>query len=400
MTSTRSGMLRSVDIADNCAPDERLRLGLGVTKKPVVAVMTSAHSPFDIRIFLKQCRSLAGAGYDVVLIVPHERPEVRDGVRIHSLSWPKSRVQRMIRTTLQVYRAVRSEDAAVCHFHDPELIPVGLLLKLRGHRVVYDVHEDLSFDILDLKPYIPKLARRPLSVIADLLERGASKCFDRIVAATPAIAARFAPHRTTLVQNFPIVTTPLPALSEYASRPPWVLYAGIISVQRGIHEMIEAVGLLPESTGVRLKLAGKFSPQSLEQELQRLPGWKRVDFVGWQTRDQLDSLMDQCRLGLVTLPPAKSYEASQPNKLFEYMAMGLPTVASNFPLWRQIVEGTGSGMLVDPLNVREIASAIHWLLEHPCEAEAMGQNGRSAVRSKYNWDSEAAALLKMYRTLV
>ena len=163
--------------------------------------------------------------------------------------------------------------------------------------------------------------------------------------------------------------------------------------------MIQAIALFPEAMEVRLRLAGNFADEPLEQEMRALPGWRRVDFLGWQSREQVDRLMAQCRLGLVTYHPGRTHNESQPNKLFEYMSLGLPVVASNFPLWREIVEGTRCGIVVDPLDPKAIAGAMQGLLAHRAEAEAMGQRGREAVRLKFNWSVEAEKLLALYRSL-
>jgi glycosyltransferase involved in cell wall biosynthesis len=368
--------------------------------RPIVAVLSSVHPAFDSRIFFKQCRSLARAGYEVELIVPHEASQMRDGVRILGLPVPASRTQRMFRTPFQVYRAALRSGATVCHFHDPELIPIGLLLKLRGRHVIYDVHDNLASDILGHKPYIPALARWPLSIGARIFERLAALIFDRVVAATPAIAAGFAKHNTTLVQNYPILAPGELADDDYERRPPWALFAGMISAARGIREMIEAVALVRGAGSMRLKVAGTFSPASLLQEMSALPGWRNLDFLGQQSREQVDRLMTQCRLGLVLYHPDRSHDQAQPNKLFEYMSMGLPVIASNFPLWRDIVEKTGSGLVVDPLDPHAIAVAIERLLANPREARTMGRNGWEAVRTMFNWDVEAAKLLSLYRTLI
>jgi len=87
-------------------------------------------------------------------------------------------------------------------------------------------------------------------------------------------------------------------------------------------------------------------------------------------------------------------------KLFEYMSAGIPVVASNFPLWKEIVEGNNCGICVDPLKPKEIADAIRYLLEHSEEAKEMGENGRKAVEEKYNWETESKKLLQIYRELL
>jgi len=131
-----------------------------------------------------------------------------------------------------------------------------------------------------------------------------------------------------------------------------------------------------------------------------MPGWQRVDFRGWCGRDELRRILAEAALGIVTFLPAPNHIESQPNKLFEYMSAGLPVIASDFPLWRKIVEAANCGLLVDPRDPAAIARAIDWLLEHPTQAQEMGRRGQQAVAARYNWDHEVQALLKMYRGLL
>jgi len=104
-------------------------------------------------------------------------------------------------------------------------------------------------------------------------------------------------------------------------------------------------------------------------------------------------IIAQCHVGLAVLHPIPNYVESYPTKTFEYMAMGLPVIASNFPLYREIVEGAECGICVDPLNPEEIAGAIRWIIDHPAEAEQMGKNGHRAVEERYNWGKEEKKLL-------
>jgi glycosyltransferase involved in cell wall biosynthesis len=179
-----------------------------------------------------------------------------------------------------------------------------------------------------------------------------------------------------------------------------ITYVGGIGPTRGTREVVEAISILPNSLQAQFVLVGRFKPPELLDELQKMPGWERVKFVGWQSRERVRNLLSKTRVGVVTLLPVLNYVQSYPTKLFEYMSAGIPVVASDFPIWRQIVEEVGCGLLVDPLNPQDIADALTWLLEHPEEAEAMGRRGQKAVYTSFNWDTEAQKLIRFYEKVV
>jgi len=104
--------------------------------------------------------------------------------------------------------------------------------------------------------------------------------------------------------------------------------------------------------------------------------------------------------GLVLYHPVPNHTDAQPNKLFEYMSAGIPVISSNFPLWKEIVEGHQCGICVDPLKPDEIAKAIQWILDNPEKAKKMGENGRRAVEEKYNHTVEEKKLLTLYKLLL
>lgn len=368
--------------------------------RPRVVHMTSAHRVPDTRIFLKECRALSDAGYEVVLIAQHEIDEDQYGVRIKAIPSPCSRFARMLGTSTKILRRAFAERADIYHFHDPELIPAGILLRLAGKRVVYDVHENVTKQILS-KAWVRSGLRRPVSRLIHYLEWAGACVFSGIIAATPAIATQFPPRKTVVVQNFPILDElTIPDPTPYAERPPWIAYVGGISAIRGIREMVTAVGKLPIDCESRFKLIGSFVPESLRNEIETLPGWGHVDYLGWQSRLEVAAVLDQSRIGLVLFHPSPNHIEAQPNKLFEYMSAGLPVIASDFPLWRQIILGASCGVVVDPLDPDAIADAIQWLLENPVEAQRMGERGRRAVLETYNWTAEAQHLLQFYREVL
>ena len=361
-----------------------------------VCILTSVHPPFDTRIFHKEARSLVKAGYDVSLIAQYDIDEIVDGIRILPLSKQKNRLERMTKTVWAAYRKALEIDADIYHFHDPELILIGLLLNRRGKRVIYDVHEDVPRQNLS-KAYIPALFRRPISLMIGALEAFSAKRFDGVVTATPFINRRFLELGANAinVNNYPIDSELYTAETQWEKKEKAACYIGGIAGIRGAFEMVEAIG----KTGYRLILAGDFEP-GLEDQLKRLLGWRQVETLGFVDREGVRATMARSMAGMVLFYPEPNHIDAQPNKMFEYMSAGIPIIASNFPLWREIVEGAKCGICVDPLNPEEIADAEVYLFENPKEAEEMGKRGRIAVEEQYNWSMEEKKLLRLYKVLL
>jgi len=361
--------------------------------------LTSVHPRYDTRIFVKQCRSLAALGHAVTLVVADGRGDERvDGVRIVDVGRLQGRVNRVLRTTRRVLQAARRLDADLYQLHDPELIPAGLRLKRLGKAVIFDSHEDVPVQLL-AKPYLGSWTRRLLSAGFATCEGHAYRRFDGLVAATPYIRERLLGlHPNTVdVNNYPM-------LQEFDAAPDWdgkvaeVCYVGSISAIRGIRELVRACELL--RSPARLSLVGSFAEPALEREVARFPGWKRVDAHGHLDRGGVQAALRRAVAGLVTLHPVTNYLDALPVKMFEYMAAGLPVIASRFPLWQDIVEGNECGVCVDPGNPAAIAAAIDHFCLHPQVARRMGESGRRAVEARYNWRGEAAKLASLYDGLL
>ncbi len=365
-----------------------------------IAHLTSAHPRHDTRIFLKQCRSLARAGYEVALVVADGRgDEMRDGVHIHDVGAPMGRLDRMRNVTRRVLDKAVALDAAVYHFHDPELIPVGLRLRKLGKRVVFDAHEDVPKQLLG-KPYLNPLSRRLLSWGFAAYEAWACRRLDGIIAATPFIRDKFLRIHPNVadINNFPLLGELAAGEIDWSAKCAQVAYVGGITRIRGILEVVQAMALA--RSGARLQLVGKFSEAEAERTAKGGAGWGRVDPLGFLDRDGVRDVLQRAVAGLVTFLPAPNHIDAQPNKMFEYMSAGVPVIASHFPLWREIVEGNECGLCVDPLNPQAIADAIDRLAADPATAEQMGRNGQKAVQERYNWGIEERKLLAFYDALL
>lgn len=359
--------------------------------------LTSVHPRYEIRTFIKECNSLAQHGYDVSIVVSDGNgDEVKDGIEIIDAGAKSSnRLMRMTSTVLRVYRKAKKLNGELYHFHDPELIPVGLRLKKIGKKIIYDVHEDYGEEILN-KSWIPKLLRKLIAKAFERYEKHTVKSFDGIVTATPHIRRKFdnLNLNTIDINNYPILNT----VARTSSKTPKVKivnYTGAIGSIRGIFEMIRAI----EFTDATLVLAGTFTTPEDYNLAKSMKGWAQVDYRGQVDRSEVAAIFKQSAAGLVLYHPGPNHNDSQPNKLFEYMAAGLPVIASNFSLWMEIIERNKCGICVDPLNPKEIAAAISWVIENPADAASMGRNGHKAVLEKYNWETESKKLIGFYKEL-
>lgn len=364
-----------------------------------VVHVTTVHPRDDIRIFRKECVSLARAGYDVVQVVGDGRGDAEaNGVRIVDIGKaPAGRLARMRLQPRRALAAVRLLMPALVHLHDPELLPLGVALAREGVPAVYDAHEDVPRQILT-KQWIAPAVRSALAWGFERYEDSRVRRLTAVVAATPYIAQRFmsvAP-RSIVVANYPHLEELAPPAAP-VRRERAVCYVGGIMRTRGAFEMVRAVARV---SGVRLLLAGQFEDAELERALRAEPGWAQVDYLGQIGREQVRGVLARASAGVVTLLPMPSYLDALPIKMFEYMSAELPVIASDFPLWRDIVVCQACGVCVDPSDPQAIAEAIRAIVDAPARVQAMGRAGRAAVLAQYNWPQAERELLALYRALL
>ncbi len=366
-----------------------------------VCHMTSAHEEEDIRIFHKECISLARAGYEVYLV---ERGDSYDKNGVHIVGVgkiPASRLKRMTQGAKTVYRAAKALDADIYHFHDPELLPYGLKLKKEGKKVVFDSHEMYTEQIRE-KPYLPHWLAKLISCAYESYERRVLGHIDGLVYTCLKDGihpfAGKCRHITT-IDNTPILGELYDQYDPSAQKEARsVVYVGGLSYARGITHLIAAAA----KADCTLYLAGMFDSEEYRRSVEALPEYSCVKYLGLLGREQVVALLQRCYIGAATLLNIGQYNQDDnlATKVYEYMSLGVPVLLSRSAYNERVMNKHHFGLCVEPDNVDEIAAAIGYLLDHPDEARQMGENGRRAVQEEFNWSVEEKKLLALYEDIL
>lgn len=353
----------------------------------------AGHKPLDTRIFHKEAKSLKSAGHEVVLIIPHEKDLVEDGIQILSVPLPKKGWEQLVKCPWKIFLKARKQPkSSIFHIHDSELLVAGIALKIFGRKVIYDAHEDTPLQIA-YQHWIPWLIKGPYTWFYRIVEKLAGWWFNAIIVAEPVISKYFPSEKVTLLRNFPIVAT----FEKKIEREPInrLVYVGLLSRPRGVMEMLEGHRIATELVQVEFVLGGKFAPASLEEEC--LSKYK-VEYRSWLPYEEMVATLMKAKIGIIVPHPIQRYKTNYPVKLFEYMAAGLPVIASGEGESADFVREAEAGMLVNPLDPQEIATAIIYLTQHQDRAEEMGKRGRQLILDKYNWEVESEKLIQLYNS--
>lgn len=357
--------------------------------------VTSVHDATDVRIFRKECCSLATI-YDTTLIAPNVEDTELNGVHIKGVTLPHSRIKRML-SLRRVYTKMKEVDADVYHFHDPELMSLGVRIKRKlGKKIIFDSHEDVLIQISE-KEWIPSIIRKPLQLLYEKYERHCLKKYYALVSVTPSIVDRLSSINpsTYMVTNYPIYRE-MEDNRQFGNN---ICFAGGITADWMHDEILDAINDLP----VRYLLAGYLNDNAYFEQLKSNESWKKVDFYGQIPHSQVAQLMEKSIAGMVLndyVANVGYHLGSLGNtKLFENMMCGIPVIATDFILWKEIIETYHCGICVNPHDTNAIADAINYLIQHPAEAREMGNNGQKAVKEKYNWETQKKTLLDMYKML-
>ncbi len=362
--------------------------------------LTTVHSWQDPRIFLKQCRSLSDAGFYVHLISRDGMDEVKDGVMVHKLKKTYgSRIGRMLLGTASAWKQAMELKPDIIHFHDPELIPGSFRAKKAGIQVIYDIHEDYTTSISGRK-YIPSIVSGAVKSLIRYYEDKAHRELHTIIA-EDYYAERF--PDAVPIRNYPVLENMGDSLPEHKNQPDKILYTGTLDFPRGALLMAE---LHQKLDGIGVRMVGRCSSdmyaaihEILGEETSTVVPHGITDYVPFEEIVKAYQ-SGEYFAGLALFPRSDHFARKRLTKFYEYMYFGLPVLCSDYPEWKDFIEGNEAGYTCNPDDLSEASSVVEKIRE---EWESIWQQRRPKMRGliqqKYSWEAEARRLIEFYQSI-
>lgn len=365
--------------------------------------ITTVHARTDPRIRYKEADALARAfPHETALFVQDghgDEVDTDSSLRIHDTgSRPKGRLRRMIFGSMRMFRAVRRAHPEIAHFHDPELIPVGVLLSFFGIKVIYDSHEDVPKQIL-AKTYIgPKWVRGALSRVFSIIEQVACYRFAGVVVPAKPMLDKFSKFSCLAVHNFPradlmVDAEPMPRSDDRFI----IIYAGSLSHVRGTLDLVDAMSLLSAERFV-LHLAGTWNSSEFEATCRAHPGWKNVNFLGKLPYSEVASYISQADLGVQITRDIPNHRGGLPTKVFEYMFCKTACLLSDTDEKRAFF-----GDLVSYVKAGDADRIADTIKRIEADRDAIAEQTEKSyqyAKRHFSWDGEGEKLVSFYENLL
>lgn len=363
-----------------------------------ILLLSTVHPPTDPRIVLKIAPALA-CKYRVYCCLPHAKATLsQDPVHYIALPYFKYLLLRLLITHFWVLARCLLVRPQIVHIFVPELIPIAGLFRLIGAEVIYEIQEDLAKKFA-IKRYNKAFIFR---FLWEKCDRWARNHFS-LVFTEDAYVENDQPisQEWAVIHNY-VSLELLHDPSNYPSSPPQFIYNGVISWERCLDTMVEAFTILKkEIPDFKVHLFG--NQQLSSHNAKRLMGAAIVKdhliFHGYQDLRKIAYICKGATAGIALLRPVADYAESYSTKIFEYMALQLPVITSNFKLYQDVIENHHCGFCIPPDDARLLAQKLSWLSQNPEAVMRLGKNGRAATQTHYNWYQEQQKLILLYEKL-
>lgn len=373
-----------------------------------VAIVTSIHLDFDARIW-KHARSLAKAGILVHLVCPWKvnSAPAELGITFHAFRRVERRSLRMLLVPWRVLRALRRclRGVDIVHFHDIDLLPWMAALSL-FKPVVYDIHENYPEEMM-VREWVPKWARwlmfhavRSVQWLGSLQVRNLVLVARSQEADLPRLWVR-----KLYLRNYASLELVTGVVDNYSTRPDAVVFTGAHHISNGSLLLLEIASRCAERfPDLQFLVTSRFASEAfreqfqLELRLRRLEG--RIQVLPYVRPDQIMSVLNRATIAISPNLRVAQQINGVHTKLFEYMAAGLPIVASDLPHQVHVIGRAGAGLLARPEDPESFVARIGEIIGDRSRARTMGAHGQRAFRDYYSWESQVPALVRFYEEVL
>ena len=361
--------------------------------------LSSVHQRYDTRVFFKECVTLQKNGYNTHLVIADGfGDETKYDVKIIDVGKPTNRFSRIFVTTIKVFLKAKKIDADIYHFHDPELAPICLLFRLLGKPVIFDVHENIGEQFKN-KHWLSPVFANFFSFLFSFLNIIFTKSFSIIIAESSysqIYKNQNSKHKFEAILNFPELQffEQFKNLNRTGNE---FFYIGVISNDRGLDTILDALNILHyKKYEFKMHFIGRVLDEIDWTKYNTIK--EKIVFYGRMNLDEGYVISSKCIAGLAVLKPIGNYIGSYPTKVFEYMAIGLPIITSNFALYKNIIKENNVGWCIDPYSHADLAEVMMNILDSKSISEI--SDFAVSASSKYSWESESKKLLKIYHNIL
>ena len=366
-------------------------------QKTTVLHLTTVHPITDVRIYQRECRSIAAhSNYKVMLAGPGDLPSHPE-CELISLPRPcQTRTLRFLQSQLIAIKVGLKYRPDIMHLHDPELLFYGLIIsKVFKQKIIWDAHEDyLALVLGGTKPWIPTRIQVSVANLLSWLLEQVNNSYAGIIGATDHICSLYSNPNTVLVGNEARVSDFQDATPNLSSNQ--VLFIG---AQNDSSLFLEVVKAVSELKSVRLAVAGPRTNERLWAEAEVVLG-DRLIGLGYLSPQGLVEAISNSAIGMVTYKFQDYQQTSSPTKFFEFAAAGLPVVGTPIAPVSKLIKASNSGVSTQDFSSKSISNSLRYALSDQNRLEFWSQNAKKWTAQNNRWDESESALLGLYSKLL
>lgn len=368
-----------------------------------VCIMTSVHISNDTRIYFKELQSLFKANYEIIYIAPQTSVLPKVNFQVIDFKKPSSRFKRFF-SPFKMYRIAKKIKADIYHFHDPELIITGILLKMFNKvKVIYDVHEDYPSYMLQ-KEYIYKPFRKFFAIFMSIFNKIADMFFDGIITADEDVLNKFKNQHKICLYNFPdydnFILSKIPLKKKYD-----LIYPGSVSLAI-LHNIANLVKTIQsDKKDISVLIVSSFNIPGKQKTAEKIfieSGVLRDNFhlINRVPYSKVCYYMELSRIGLIPLPMTLKFQKNIPTKMFEYLYAGIPIVSNDLKPVKNFLGKQEFCIIHNFDNLEILSKSILRLLKDENLLNTYIKIERNIAIDNYNWSTQAEKLKLFYKEIL